>query len=235
MNPLLLALLWIGVVAGNVVLFAYLSSKHRTPAYLFAALSTYIVLANIIAFRIMNLGYFIVPVAVIVYSLTFLITDFLSEKYGKEMARKAVWSGFIMNVLAVIVIVFSNAMPYPSFASEQAKIFSQAFSLTWRIVLGSLIAYMISQNVSVAIYHLLKVKTKGKKMWLRNNLSTIIAQFADTILFITIAFYGIFPYDALKSMVLSQYVIKLIIALLDTPFLYLSTYLFDKFSGSESR
>lgn len=233
MNSLLLIFVWICIVAANIVLFAYLSAKHKTYAYLFAALSTYIVLANIIAFRIMYVGPFVVPVAIVVYSLTFLITDFLSEKYGRKVARKAVLSGFIINVLAVIVILFSNNMPYPSFASEQAELFAKTFSFTSRIVLGSLVAYIISQNVSVTIYHVVKVKTKGKKMWLRNNLSTSVAQLVDTIIFISMAFYGVFPLNALKSMIISQYIIKLLIALIDTPFLYLSTYIFDKFNVSK--
>ncbi|NPA38723.1 MAG: queuosine precursor transporter [Candidatus Nanohaloarchaeota archaeon] len=235
-NDLILySLILIAIIAGNVVLFAYFSARYKSKSFLFAALATYLVVANIIAFRLVKVGPAIIPSAIIIYSLTFLISDFLSEKFGKKEAKQAIIAGFVLNILVVVVTYFITKLPYPEFAQTQAEIFSQVFSYTPRIVIGSLIAYIVSQHISIHLYHALKTKTKGKYMWLRNNLSTWTAQLFDTLLFITIAFYGILPFNVLQNMIFYHYLAKIIIAVLDTPFLYASTYIYDKFSISKQK
>ena len=111
------------------------------------------------------------------------------------------------------------------FATEFSEMFSKVLALTPRITLASFIAYLISQHHDIWIFHFWKKKTNGKHLWLRNNASTIVSQLIDSIIFVTIAFYGIFP---IWNMILGMWIVKIIIALIDTPFIYGAIWLMDK-------
>jgi len=188
---------------------------------IFAALT---VIANVIAPKIVEVGPIPVPAGVIVYSSTFLITDVLDEIYGKEYGQKAVIAGFFANILAVLAVATAVKWSPAPFNAEFAKIFNRVFNMTPRIVLASLIAYIISQTHDVYAFMFWKRVTKGKHLWLRNNASTIVSQAIDTVLFITIAFYGLVPVNVLVNMIAGQYAVKVAIALMDTPFMYIAAY-----------
>lgn len=183
------------------------------------------VVANIVAVKLISVGEIVAPAGVIVYSVTFLLTDFLSELYGKEIARKAVISGFIANIVYLIAI---NSVlywtPAPFVNQDFIKAFNSVFNQTPRIVIASLVAYIISQTNDVYVFHRIRRITGRKHLWVRNNLSTALSQFIDTAVFITIAFYGSAP---LLTLITGQYALKLLIALLDTPFLYISVRIFE--------
>lgn len=180
-----------------------------------------LLVANVVASKVVNLYGLIVPSAVVAYAITFLCTDVIGELYGKEEANNTVKLGFITQVFSLILIALAIKLPPAIFMIEYSQVFSQVLGQSLRVVSASLIAYLISQANDVFIFHKLKEKTNGKYKWLRNNLSTMISQFIDTVIFITIAFYGVVP--NLWLMVVSQYLVKFILALLDTPFFYLLT------------
>lgn len=182
-------------------------------------------MANVFASKIVTFGGFQVSAGVIVFSMTFFITDLLSEKWGKKYAYQAVWAGFFANLLFVISLYIVLSWQPAAYATEISELFSKVFLLAPRIVLASFIAYLVSQNHDVWAFHLWKKKTHGKHLWFRNNASTIVSQFIDSVLFITIAFYGIFP---IWPLILGQWVVKIIIALVDTPFLYITSWIMDK-------
>jgi len=184
-----------------------------------------IVMANIFAHKIVVFGPFTVSAGVIVFSMTFFITDLLSEKFGKKYAYKAVWAGFFANLVLIISIYIVINWQPASYAIEISEMFTKVLALTPRITVASFIAYIISQNHDVWAYHFWKKKTKGKYLWFRNNMSTISSQFIDTIIFVTIAFYGVFP---ILPLIIGQWTVKLIIALIDTPFMYLTIWIMDK-------
>ena len=192
---------------------------------IFAALT---IVANIVCRKLVIIGNFVAPAGVIVYSSTFLVTDIISEVYGREEGKKAVICGLLANIV-MLVSVFIVLMWTPANIPgnfEVAKAFEVVFSLTPRIVFASIVAYFISQMHDVYAFHFWKVRTHGKHLWLRNNASTIVSQAIDTTIFITLAFYGVVPNEVLFSMIFGQYVIKVLIALLDTPFMYLATAVF---------
>lgn len=180
-----------------------------------------LLVANVVASKVVNLYGLIVPSAVVAYAITFLCTDVIGELYGKEEANNTVKLGFITQVFSLILIALAIKLPPAIFMIEYSQVFSQVLGQSLRVVSASLIAYLISQANDVFIFHKLKEKTNGKYKWLRNNVSTMISQFIDTVIFITIAFYGVVP--NLWLMVVSQYIVKFILALLDTPFFYLLT------------
>ncbi len=181
-----------------------------------------LVTSNFIAIKLCNLWGLIVPAAVIAYSATFTMTDIISDVYGRKASSYAVWAGFAANVSMVILVLSGWILP------PLATQFQQRYEVllsTPRIVAASMVAYLVSQNHDVIAFHFWKAVTRGRHLWLRNNASTAVSQFIDTCIFITLAFYGSVPIGILFKMILSQYLVKLMIAICDTPFVYLGVKL----------
>ena len=189
----------------------------RFIKYLFV---TSLLMANILASKIVVIGGLILPAAIILYPLTFLFTDVVSEIEGKESARTLVMTGFYMSIVMVAVIFIGRLLPAAPFWQNQGA-YEIILGSTPRIVLASMIAYLISQNHDVWAFHWLKKKTEGRYLWLRNTCSTVASQLIDSVLFIGIAFAGTYPMKTIAVMIASQYLVKVGIALLDTPFCYL--------------
>ena len=125
-------------------------------------------------------------------------------------------------IITVVIAIHWRSAPFATDYSEQ---FSSVLGLVPRVVLASMVAYLLSQHHDVFAFNFWKTKTKGRHLWLRNNLSTMVSQAIDTGVFITIAFYGVMD---IVPLLIGQYVIKLIIAVLDTPFIYFISWLMDK-------
>jgi uncharacterized integral membrane protein (TIGR00697 family) len=179
-----------------------------------------LIIANVVAVKVVSFWGLVIPSAVVVYPITFLITDIIGEIWGKAEANRTVRNGFICQLLSLVLIGLAILLPVAPFADNQSA-FVAILGNTFRMVLASLVAYLAAQSWDVLIFHWLKDKTQGKYKWLRNNASTMTSQMLDTMIFITIGFYGVVP--NIWVMVLSQYVVKLVLALLDTPFFYLLT------------
>lgn len=188
--------------------------------YLNALFVGLLLISNILGVKLFQVGPFILPAAVIVYVGTFLITDVIGEVYGKEAARKTVQAGFITQIFALVFIFIAIKLPAAPLFERQTE-FENILGGSFRVILASFISYFASQNVDVTIFHRLKAKHGTKKLWLRNNVSTMTSQLIDTTLFITIAFLGTVPVNVLFGMIVTQYAFKFCIALLDTPLAYL--------------
>lgn len=191
-----------------------------------------IIIASVLANKIILIGPFAVPAGIIVASTTFLITDILSEKFGKHYATKSVWVGFFGLITFIIALTIAIKWSFPEFAAQKANYFASALSSTMRLSIASIFAYLISQHHDIWIYHLLKRKFESRHLWLRNNLSTISSQLIDSIVFIFIAFYGQMP---IVKMIFSMWLIKIVIAILDTPFIYIVRWLFEQFPDKKSK
>lgn len=189
---------------------------------------TSLVLANVLASKICEFWFFIFPAGTVAYCITFLCTDLITEFYGREIGNKVVLIGFLCNILMLILVTTAIHMPIASFQKTYQKIYVQVLSQSYRIVLASMIAYLVSQLHDVHAFYKFGKLTKGKYLWFRNNVSTCISQFIDTCTFTIIAFIGVVPIEALISMMLTQYTLKVIIALCDTPFCYLGRYIMRK-------
>ena len=182
--------------------------------------TTCILVANIITIKLFSIGEWVVPAGVIAYPLTFLFTDVITELYGRRTASKVIWIGFGANLLMVILVFGAKLLPAAPLWGDQPA-YESILGMVPRIVLASMVAYLISQHHDVFAFNFWREKTKARFLWLRNNASTMVSQALDTGIFITIAFWGTVPTDVLVEMLITQYVIKLIIAALDTPFCYL--------------
>ncbi|SEQ41363.1 queuosine precursor transporter [Piscibacillus halophilus] len=196
-----------------------MTNKDQKLILLNVIFASALVVANVIAGKIVMLGEnFTIPAAVVVYAVTFLITDIIHENYGREQAKQTIIFGFIAQIFASIMIFLGQLLPVAPFAQESQQAYETLLGQNARFVIASLAAYLTSQYLDVLIFSKLKKMTNTKYKWLRNNVSTASSQLIDTTVFITIAFIGSVP--NLWMMILSQYVIKLGIAALDTPIFY---------------
>lgn len=162
------------------------------------------------------------------YAVTFPCTDIISEYYGKKKARELVWLGFLGYVITWLFTVIAIKSPPADFWKENQAAFESTLGLVPRIVLGSVMAYLIAQLHDVWAFHFWRKITKTRLLWLRNNLSTITSQFIDTIIFVLVAFAGVVPHAMLWKMMLGQYLLKVVIAVVDTPFVYIGVHWLGK-------
>lgn len=159
-----------------------------------------------------------VSAAVGLFSMTFLITDFLGEVHGQKAAIRAIWMGLVGQLLFVFATQMTLLMPSAPFWSGQES-FEAVYSVAPRLFLASVTAYVCAQFVDVFIYHALMNYTKRRHLWLRNNAGTMIAQTVDSVIFYTIAFYGVVP--NVVELIITTCLVKYVIALADTPAIYL--------------
>ncbi len=162
----------------------------------------------------------IIPVGTSLFALTFLSTDVISEVWGKSVAQLVVWFGFFSRVLMFVFLTFAiHVRPVPFWNNQ--KSYESVLGSSSIIIIGGIIAYLISQFNDVFVFHYLKGKDKGRNLWKRNNLSTFSSQFLDSFLFISIAFGKQSTIGEIISMIFGQILFKWIIAVLDTPFVYI--------------
>lgn len=181
-----------------------------------------LVIASILANKIIAVGPFFVPAGILAYSITFFCTDLIGEIYGKRLAQQVVLAGFIAMLVTLLLIKLAIFWPAaPIYTNEQA--FMALLGSSDRIIIASILAYLISQMTDVWLFDTLRRATQGHLLWLRNNVSTIFSQLLDSMMFILIAFYATgLP---LLELIMGQWIIKLCIALLDTPFVYIGAHL----------
>ncbi len=201
----------------GTTLLAFRMGKH----WLFAFIAICIILANIFVTKQFTLFGLSATGGNITYGAIFLTTDLLCEHYGKEAGRKAVFIGFFAAIFYLVTSQFILLIK-PSEYDVVNQGMKSIFSFAPRIVLASMVAYLISQLHDIWAYHFIKSKTGGKMLWLRNNASTWTSQFIDSITFSLIAFVGVFPINIVMQIIASTYLLKIIVAAIDTPFIYLS-------------
>ena len=182
--------------------------------------SASVTIASVLASKIIRVVGLFVPAGVLAYSITFACTDIISEIWGKDRANQSVLGGFAALVVVWVLVQVALHWPKAPFWNNEAA-FQSILGSTARIIVASSVAYLVSQFHDVWAFHFWKRITRNRHLWLRNNLSTVVSQFIDSFLFITIAFYGTIPTGPL---VLGQWIIKMVIALLDTPVVYLGVW-----------
>jgi queuosine precursor transporter len=167
---------------------------------------------------------FEISVGLIPYPITFLITDLISELYGKKKANQVVVAGLVASVFVLGIVVIANAVPATSWSPVDDETFSKVFGLTGVAVFASMVAYLLAQFIDIKLFHFWKKKTKGKNLWLRNNFSTIPSQFLDTAMVLgLLCYFGAIPWDNFGILFINGFAYKVIIALLDTPLFYFFT------------
>lgn len=218
-------LLWFTTIAIDLG-FAVLLYRLFGRQGLYASIIISLLLANLQGPKLTEIFGLQTSMGVILYSSIYFSTDLLSERYGRREANRAVMVGFVVSV--IIIVMISISLMYLPSNNPKTAVFAQSvhdatgtlFNFTPRFILGSLLAYFISQNFDVWIFHYIKEKTQGRHLWLRNNLSTMISQAIDTVIYGVVVWWGVVDFVTAMQLALAKYVFKLIIALTDTPFLY---------------
>ena len=175
---------------------------------------------------------FELSVGILPYPITFLITDIISEIYGKKKANQVVVAGIFASFFSMVIILLANYTSAIPGSPVNNELFTKVFGLSPIAVLASMLAYLFAQFIDIRIYHFWKRKTAGKHLWLRNNFSTFSSQFIDTftVIFLLCSF-EVLPWSLFGTLLLSGFLFKIVIAFFDTPILYLVVFLFRKRFG----
>lgn len=186
---------------------------------LFAWMPLSVMMANVQVIKLVDLFGIGATLGNIVYATGFLVTDILSENHGKKEATQAVWIGFFS--LLAMTLIMTLALKFTPSADDFAQpALETIFTVMPRLAFASMVAYLLSQGHDVWAFHFWKKRTQGKWLWLRNNASTMVSQLLDSVVFTTLAFYGTKPTNVFWQLVISTYVLKFVVAALDTPFVY---------------
>ena len=180
---------------------------------------TCLITANIIAVKLIFLWGFLVPAGIIVFPLSYLFGDVLTEVYGYGAARRVIWLGFACNLLAVIAIYLGGLAPAAPFWRNQGA-YETILGFTPRLLLASFIAYLLGEFTNSFVLAKLKIATKGRWLWTRTIGSTLVGEGLDTIIFIGIAFWGIIPPQLMLTAILTQWIFKVLYEVVATPFTY---------------
>lgn len=180
---------------------------------------TCLLLSNIIAGKLIDVYGTTLTAGVILFPVTYIFGDVITEVYGFKQSRLIIWSGFICNIFMVLIFMATVALPFPSYWPGQ-EAYATVLSMTPRVVFASLIAYFIGEFSNSVVLSKVKVITSGSHLWMRTIGSTIIGEGLDTLLFITIVFYGVVTNKVLLQMMVIQYIWKVVYEILATPFTY---------------
>ena len=217
-------LLWLTTLCADLG-FTVVLYRLFGKAGLQVAIATAILLANLQGPKLTVIFGFQTSMGVIFYSSIFFATDVLSENYGRKEAGKAVMMGFVVSII-VLVMLSLGLLFQPServagdFPREVHEAFETILNFTPRFVIGSLLAYLISQSFDVWIFHRIKARTGDSKLWLRNNLSTMSSQVLDTVLYSLVVWWGTVDLKTALALGAVKYAFKVVIALIDTAFMY---------------
>ncbi|MCM2339133.1 MAG: queuosine precursor transporter [Burkholderiales bacterium] len=178
-----------------------------------------LLISNVASTKILNLGWFTFDGGTLLFPLSYIFGDILTEVYGYKKSRNVIWLGFFMALIMSIVFIIVGKLPAaPDWNNQNA--YDLILGLTPRIVFASLVAYFFGEFSNSFILAKMKIWTKGKMLWLRTIGSTIVGEFIDSTLFIVIAFFGILPNSLLLTLIISNYLFKTGIEILFTPLTY---------------
>lgn len=204
------------------------ASQDYLYLILAALFTSALITCNLIAnkFITIDLGFkrFVISAGVLPYPITFLITDILSEFYGKKRTQRVVFAGFAASLFTLGILSVGNwfyAIPESRVSDDT---YQKMFNNSARLIFASMVAYLIAQYVDVILYHFWKRLTQGRMLWLRNNGSTIFSQLADTVLVITVLFAGDLPFGTMLDYMKDGWMFKALMALADTPIIYVVVF-----------
>ena len=204
-----------------------MQKSYRYLDLITAAFVTVLLVSNVASSKILVLGPFTFDGGTILFPLSYIFGDILTEVYGYARSRRVIWTGFNMIILASLVFMIVGALPpAPDWGGQEA--YQTILGLTPRIVAASVIAYFSGEFLNSFVLAKLKIATAGKWLWLRTIGSTLIGEGADTLIFVAVAFWGILPSSLLTTIIASNYVFKVGIEILFTPATYWITRLLKR-------
>ncbi len=180
---------------------------------------TCLITANIIIAKQISIGGIILPAAIIIFPISYIIGDVLTEVYGYQQARRVIWLGFLCNLIAVLAIWIGKLLP-PAPVFETQAAYERILGSTPRFLLASFVAYLAGEFANSFVLAKMKILTKGRWLWTRTIGSTLVGQGVDTLIVLTIAFAGVLPFPVLGIMILSHWLVKSAYEVIATPLTY---------------
>src|SRR5688572_30383139 len=190
------------------------SAAFTTIAALFV---TALITANIVAVKLIEVGGFVLSAAIIIFPISYIVGDVLTEVYGYARARRVIWLGFACNLFAGLAIVVAGTLPPAPFWAENQKAYDAILGVAPRVLIASLIAYLVGEFANAVVLARMKVATEGRFLWARTIGSTVIGQGLDSFVFVSIAFTGLIPPDVLQTTIVNQWLVKTAYETLATP------------------
>jgi len=181
---------------------------------------TCLISANIVAVKLIAVGGLILPAAIIIFPVSYIVGDVLTEVYGYSQARRVIWLGFLCNLLVVIAIWLAGILPPAAFWDGQ-QAYERILGTTPRILVASFLAYLAGEFANAFVLAKMKIATKGRWLWSRTVGSTLVGQALDSTVFMTLAFAGTIPWDHLGQAILTQWLVKSAYEAIATPVTYL--------------
>jgi uncharacterized integral membrane protein (TIGR00697 family) len=186
---------------------------------------TCLITANIIVIKPVSLGIILfglpvsLPAAIVIFPLSYIVGDVLTEVYGYRLARRVIWLGFLCNLIAVIAIWIGQLLP-PSPVWEGQQAYQSTLGYVPRILLASFLAYLVGEFSNSFILAKMKIKTKGRWLWTRTIGSTIVAQALDAAIFIPVAYIGMFDWSFIAMVSITHWLAKVAYEIIATPLTY---------------
>jgi hypothetical protein len=193
---------------------------------------TCLITANITAVKLVNLYGFILPAAILIFPLSYIIGDVLTEVYGYRQARRIIWLGFFCNFITVLAIWVGQVLPAASFWEAQ-EAYERILGYTPRLLFASFLAYLVGEFANAYVLAKMKIATRGRWLWLRTIGSTLVGQGLDSLVFITLAFVGTIPVAALILTIITQWLAKSIYEAAVTPLTYIVVKFLKRKEGLE--
>lgn len=195
-------------------------ARHSTAFLVVTAVFiTALIIANIIAVKLMDIGGWILPAGVIIFPISYILGDVLTEVYGYRRARQVIWLGFGCNLVAVGAIVLALMAP-PAYFWEGQDAFQRILGYTPRLLAASFLAYLVGEFANSYVLAKLKIMTRGRWLWLRTIGSTLVGQGLDSAVFVSVAFIGTMPAEIIVTAIVAQWIAKSVYEALATPLTY---------------
>ena len=190
---------------------------------------TALIVCNLIAnkFVSVDLGFytFTLSAGVLPYPITFLITDILSEMYGRKKTSRVVLMGFAALLFTILILWLGKQFAAIESSPVSDSVYNAAFGNSQRVIFASMTAYLVAQLVDVRLFHFWKRLTNGKMLWLRNNASTMLSQLVDTTLVVGVLFYGKESFETLSGFIIDGWLFKALAAFVDTIPIYIIVWI----------
>jgi queuosine precursor transporter len=219
---------WIVLITLFSLFGSWYVRKYGKPDAIIGLYVSFVLTSNVIAYKIVefDFGFFSVfaTAATLVFSVTFLLTDIVNEKFGRKETQKMIFIAFFTQVAVAFFIWLAISLKPAPFWQEQES-FAKIIGFAPRMIFASLVAFVISENADAYIFSWLKKMTKGKHLWMRNIFSSLPSMLLDTVIFVIIAFTGVQP---LLPLIIGVIAVKWIVGIVNIPFMYLNRWIMKK-------
>lgn len=218
-------ILWILGITSFTLFGAWYARRYERADALIALYVVFVALSQIVAVKIASydLGFITVtaPAAVLIYSVTYLLTDIVNEKFGRTEVHRMIFIAFLTQVAMVFFLWLGTSLPPAPFWAGQ-ETWESIFALVPRIMAASWVAFLVTENFDAVVFDLFRRATRGRHLWMRNAFSSLPALALDSLLFVSLGFYGVMP---IWPLITGQIVTKWLVGLVNIPFMYFNRWL----------